>query len=125
MDQRVKILTVCRQGLVRSVALADVLKLHFEPVDVLPVGWVANAGSTMDMLLKWSDHVIAMHQPYYDGLKEAIYELDKEVQPKLHLCEVGRDTYKNSKHRVLIDAVWNWARLKQNYLGIKEHFELV
>jgi len=109
-----RIVTMCRQGLVRSVALADVLKLHFEPVDVVPVGYFGNSQQLKDMLFEWADHIIVMEQKY-----------TKHVHPrwasKVLVCEVGPDTYGHSHNPKLISMVWDWCRLHQHPLGIKEH----
>lgn len=110
-----KILTVCAQGLCRSVGLADVLKLHFEPVDVIPVGYRGNTKETLIMLGEWADFVIVMEEKYKRKLPP---EMD---QSKMLVCEVGPDVYGNSHHRVLIDKVWQWARKNQHILGITEH----
>ena len=62
----VKIVTMCSKGLVRSVALADVLKLHFEPVDVILIGCNSNSEETIKMLSAWADKLIAMEQRYVE-----------------------------------------------------------
>lgn len=108
-----KILTVCHQGLCRSVGMADVLKMHFEPVDVVPVGIKSNT-TILPILFAWADHIIIM-QPH---MAEKIPE---EFHSKILVCDVGPDRYKNSKNRELIDQVWNWARQNVDKLGIVEH----
>lgn len=108
------IVTVCRQGLVRSVGLADVLKLHFEPVDVIPVGIASNTGS-LPILFAWADHIIVMEEKYKERIPE-------EFKNKVKVCEVGPDTYGHGPRRaILIDMVWRWARENQELLGITEH----
>ena len=109
-----KIVTMCRQGLVRSVALADVLKLHFEPVDVIPIGYFGNTIETRIMLFDWADHIIIMEAKY-------IKHVPDEYKHKTLVCEVGPDNYGNSHHPRLIDKVWRWCRTVQDKLGIKEH----
>ncbi len=113
----VKILTVCSQGLCRSVGLADVLKLHFEPVDVLPAGYRGNTPETLTMLGNWADWIIVMQEKYIKKIPIDI----KNRGDKLLVCDVGPDRYGNSHHRELIDQVWQWTRREQNKLGIKEH----
>lgn len=110
----IKIITMCRQGLVRSVALADALKLHFEPVDVLSIGYFANTEPTKTMLFDWADFIICMESKY-------VGHIDIKYLPKLMICEVGPDTYGSSRNPGLIDKVWRWARQNQEALGIKEH----
>ena len=118
-----KILTVCSQGLMRSVGLADVLKLHFEPVDVIPVGVAenANGSETLIMLCDWADHIIVMEEYLKDRLATRTgFDMDNL---NVHICDVGSDTYggKHNRRDVLIDMVWRWARINQKKLGITEH----
>jgi len=109
-----KIITVCKHGLIRSVALADVLKLHFEPVDVIPVGCYSNSYDTLDMLGRWSDHIVFMQSKYQDSFPQEWFY-------KFIDCDVGPDNYGNSHNRELIDKVWDWCRQHSRELGIKEH----
>ena len=108
-----KILTVCSAGLCRSVALADVLKLHFEPVDVVPVGIDKNT-TVLPLLFNWADHIIVMQEKY--GLR-----VPEEYRGKVITCEVGPDVYGGSRNPVLIDMVWRWARKNASALQIAEH----
>jgi predicted protein tyrosine phosphatase len=109
-----KILTCCKNGLVRSVGLADVLKLHFEPIDVIPIGLNSNSLITKEMLFNWADYIVIMEQRYIE-----------RVPPQWHIkvlvCEVGQDHYGNSHHPQLIDKCWRWARSNQFQLCIREH----
>ena len=110
----VKILTVCKHGLVRSVALADVLKLHFELVDVIPVGYASNSQATFDMLCNWANFVIFMEERYIDKIHFA-------KPSQILVCEVGQDRYGNSHNKELIEKCWNWTRQFASVLGIQEH----
>lgn len=115
-----KILIVCRAGLVRSVSLANVFKLHFEPVDVLTCGigdhqlGKMNNVDTQKMLFDWADAIIVMQEHYKQ-------EIPKEYQNKVLICEVGPDTYGSPNNPDLIEKVFNWARKNQSILKIKEH----
>jgi predicted protein tyrosine phosphatase len=109
-----KIITCCKHGLVRSVALADVLKLHFEPVDVIPLGLNSNSKETIIMLGNWADHIIIMEERYRS-------RVPKELHSKVLVCDVGQDVYGNSHHRTLIDICWQWCRKHVGKLGIAEH----
>lgn len=111
---RIKIVTACKHGLVRSVGLADVLKLHFEPVDVIPIGLNSNSKETLEMLGQWCDWFVIMEARYRKRVPPGF-------EQKIIVCEVGQDVYGNSHHRQLIDKVWQWARRNQTRLGIKEH----
>ena len=110
----IKIVTMCRQGLVRSVALADVLKLHFEPCDVIPIGHFGNTKETRDMLMDWADKIVVMEAHY-------MQYIDETYMHKALVCDVGPDRYGSSKHPQLIDQVWRWCRINQNILGVVEH----
>ena len=120
-----KILTVCSQGLMRSVALADVLKLHFEPVDVIPIGSAKNANSaeTLQMLCDWADHIVLMEPHYQQRLEQRMEVANLQDEYRIHVCNVGPDTYggQHNRRRALIDLVWNWTRQNQEALGITEH----
>lgn len=109
-----KIVTMCRQGLVRSVGLGDVLKLHFEPVDVIALGYFANSTETKDMMFSWADHIVVMEEQYLKHIPE-------QFKAKTLVCEVGPDVYGRHNHPQLIDKVWRWTRLNTARLGITEH----
>lgn len=119
-----KILTVCRAGLIRSSALANVLKLHFWPVDVLPCGigkhqlGRMNTDETLDMLFKWADKIVVMEEHYK-------HRVPQEFQSKVLVCEVGADTYGSNTNGDLIHKVWTWTRENEAKLGIKEHKEIL
>jgi len=133
----IRIVTACKQGLVRSVGLADVLKMHFEPVDVIPVGLNSNSQETLQMLYEWCNFFIIMEERYFDRIPGGVtYKLPtytlcswtdeikeelKKKNAKVLTCEVGQDIYGNSHHPELIDKCWQWARLVQVAMGIKEH----
>lgn len=114
-----KIVIACAQGLSRSVGLADVLKMHFEPVDVIPIGLNSNSKETLQMLGQWCDWFIVMEERYKDRVPS---EVPRE---KILVCEVGQDTYggKNiSRRAVLIDLCWRWCRTTgAPIMGICEH----
>ena len=107
---------MCRQGLVRSVGLADVLKLHFDLVDVLPIGHFGNSEETKNMLFAWADFIIVMEAHYTKHVPD-------EYSAKTLICEVGPDVYGHSHNPKLIDMVWRWARTQTENMGIHEHFD--
>lgn len=119
-----KILTVCRAGLIRSNALANVLKLHFKPVDVLACGigehslGRMNQEDTLKMLFEWADKIIVMETRY----KEKIFP---QYQNKVFICDVGADVWNNCTHPDLINKVFIWARLNAQKLGVTEHNEIL
>lgn len=119
----VKILTVCRAGLIRSSALANVLKLHFSPVDVLPCGIGTydtgrfNTEETLEMLFTWADKIIVMEEHYQ-------WKIPEQWRKKVMVCEVGPDTYKSNTNPQLIDKVYRWTRENAEKLQIKETKEM-
>lgn len=102
----------------RSVALADVLKLHFEPTDVLTAGIDFNTSETLDMLYQWADTIVVMQQHYRD-------KIPKKYRSKVLTCEVGPDTYGTPKNSSLIDRVFVWARATAHIMKVKEHSEIL
>jgi predicted protein tyrosine phosphatase len=118
MKAPVRIVTMCRQGLVRSVALADVLKMHFQPVDVVPIGHFANSKETIAMLCGWADRVVVMEEHYRQHVPD-------ELHGKCLVCDVGPDINnpQGSKTPKLIKQVWDWTRKHVQLLGIEEHQE--
>lgn len=124
MIKRKKILTVCLVGISRSVGLADVLKLHFQPVDVIPVGVsrAANGIETLRHLINdWADHVVFMETSLVEKARRRLGSLPEN---KIHLCDVGADVYGHGtgNRPILIDKVWRWTRANQGVLGISEYF---
>lgn len=114
-----RILTMCRQGLVRSVALADVLKMHFRPVDVMSIGHFANTPATIEMMCCWADRIVVMEEHYKK-------HVPAEFHYKVLICDVGPDVDnpQGSKTPKLIKKCWDWVRLFKTELGgIQEHQE--
>jgi predicted protein tyrosine phosphatase len=120
--RNMKILTCCSKGLCRSVGLADVLKLHFEPVDVIPIGLDSNSLETISMLYEWADYIILMEEKYGSKFSRIVGPGSKR---HVYICEVGPDIYGNSHNPVLIDKCWRWVRSMVNTLGITEHFRRI
>ena len=107
-----KILTVCSAGLVRSVGLADVLKVHFS-ADAIPVGIDGNTKETLLMMYSWADWIVLMMNVWEDRIPE-------QYKSKVMICEVGTDTYGSSRNRELIDKVYSWVRENRVVLGLPE-----
>jgi len=118
-----KILTICRAGLVRSIALADVLKLHFEPVDVIPAGIGEhengrfNSIQLLHYLFNWADKIVVMEPHFKEKIPATFHN-------RVMICDVGPDVYGaigGSKSPILIKKVWDWARENRSELKIREH----
>jgi predicted protein tyrosine phosphatase len=120
MSREIKVLTVCRVGLSRSVALTDVLKFHFPAADVIPAGFSENSPETLAMLVNWADIVIVMREKFREELSSRIggFPPGKTVL----VCEVGPDVdgYAGVNRANLINKVWVWARANLPAYGITE-----
>lgn len=115
----IKILTMCRVGLSRSLAMTDVLKFHFWPVDVIPAGLSRNSPETLRMLVDWADHVILMREKFRDELIDLIGPIP---EGKIKVCEVGPDIhgYAGAGRPYLINQCWSWLRENHSLLDIKQ-----
>ena len=123
-ENRVRILTVCLAGITRSVGMADVLKFHFDPVDVIPIGCSrkVNSSETLNLLCNyWADWIIVMEDTLVDKLKQRLEDYPFP-ENKILLCNVGPDIgFGQDRHRpILIDKAWRWVRANAHKLGIKE-----
>lgn len=94
-----KILTICRGGLVRSVALASVLRYEVDH-DPIAYGIEKAAEDTMRMLFGWCDRIVVMQPEYAD-------EIDRLNigKPRYCICDVGPDVWSNPLHPDLLAKV--------------------
>lgn len=117
------IVTVCRAGLVRSVALSDVLKLHFEPMpNVLALGFDFSDNELKEMLFDWANLIVAMDEHFYRRIRQFLAERSAmRFCQTVALCDVGPDTYGTPKHPVLISKCFNWARTEGLKFNLVEH----
>jgi hypothetical protein len=93
-----KILTICRGGLVRSVALASVLRYEAGQ-DPVAYGIEKGTPETMRMLCMWADRVVLM-QAEYD-----VAQYWSGVRAKVCVCDVGPDVWSNPLHPDLLAKV--------------------
>ena len=84
-----RILTICRMGTVRSVAMAHVLKV--KGFDAIPAGVAANSPETLDMLSKWAELILVMYKPLTRGL-------NIKFSRKIRITDVGEDVWGNPLH---------------------------
>jgi hypothetical protein len=62
-------------------------------------------------------------QPHIIGRLQKRLDVDLySLDPQVHICDVGPDTYGHSHNPILIDKVWRWCRVNQEKLGIREHY---
>ena len=81
-----KILCVCKQGIVRSGALAWLLRLDGH--DALSVGYETNAIETIRMVCGWADLIIALDNASY-------HSITLEFVSKSWTFDVGEDRWHN------------------------------
>ncbi len=82
-----KILCICKQGIVRSGALAWLLKTEFKH-DAVSVGWEFNEENIRNMLAKWADKIICFDNRSYNTLPF-------DEVPKARLWDIGEDRWHN------------------------------
>ena len=106
-----KFLTVCRGGIVRSVAMRRELVLSGQ--DAVAVGHDFNSPETIAMLMEWADWVILMQPTMFWMLPKEARQRHKH---KIRVCNVGEDIWGDSFHPDLREqteaAVDEWKRLK-------------
>jgi hypothetical protein len=96
-----KILTICRGGIVRSVALASVLRYEAGH-DPIAYGVEWGTPETMQMLCAWADRVVLMQPEYADATKLH----DRHIGLYQYcVCDVGPDVWSNPLHPDLLARV--------------------
>ena len=96
MDKINKILCVCKGGIVRSPAMATVLKLKYS-ADVLTASLDFNSGETLIMLCDWADLILVPEDWMKERLLAHIY--------KVMVLPVGPDVWGNTHDSGLLDLV--------------------
>lgn len=79
-----KILTVCDQGINRSVQFAHLLK--YLKHDTLPVGLKTTSAETLQMLYQWADVIILTEE-------KQLMEIPGDYHKKVKVWDVGPDNY--------------------------------
>lgn len=80
-----KILCVCKQGIVRSGALAWLLKTEFRH-DAIAVGYETNSEQVRDLLGSWADSIVCLDNSSQQSVSLTMW--DKTV-----LFDVGEDRW--------------------------------
>ena len=110
MKNKTKVLTCCRGGQVRSVALKYLLSYWSEsPCDVLACGVESNTEETRKMLYEWADYIVVMTPDFAQWVPKEFHE--KNGKRKLFCYDVGEDRFMNPFHPEL------QAMLKQMILN--------
>lgn len=102
-----KILTICRAGIVRSGGLSRLLKERFGYWDTLQAGVETNSQETLDMLYKWADRILVTCEDYMP-LEGAINKrVPIEYAYKTKLFPIGQDVFGNAYSPELGDKIIN------------------
>jgi len=93
-----KILTLCRGGHVRSVALKYLLHYNCEERhDVIACGWESNSQETREMLYGWADYIVVMTKDFAQYVPEKFHNKPSGGR-KLFCYDVGEDRFMNPFH---------------------------
>lgn len=92
-----KVLCICRNGQVRSVAARYILSMMFEFRKVIACGWELNDKDTVQMLYDWADVVLIVGRP-----SEWNLPLPKD---KVRAIDIGPDIYGDYTHPALLDVL--------------------
>ena len=88
-----KILCVCKQGIVRSGALAWLFKTEFEQ-DAVSIGYDGNGDELKSLLYDWADSIIALDNT-------ALQLIPISWHFKTLLFDVGEDRWHDPSHQEL------------------------
>jgi predicted protein tyrosine phosphatase len=91
--KRLKVLTLCSAGTVRSVGMAHKLKNDYG-IDAVPLGHDLNSQETIDKMSDWADVILVMQPKYAAGIL-------KRNAHKVMIADVGPDVWGNPLDRDL------------------------
>lgn len=92
-----RVLCICRNGQVRSVAARFLLSDLFGFRKVVCIGWELNDYETLDELCKWADVIMVVGRPSDWGL---YVPKDKTIN-----IEIGEDIYGHYLHPRLLEVL--------------------
>jgi hypothetical protein len=97
MNKRIKILTVCSHGNIRSVALAYILKTLFG-YEAIAIGSQEVSPETYAMLHAWADKILVVDKevvkPFMDLKKTTILSVGKDQWRDAHAQGLVHKLYK-------------------------------
>lgn len=96
MKNKTKILTVCRHGNIRSIAMARILKK--EGYDAIPIGITEAQPDTLEMLAKWADKILFADSKFMQFLPQ-------QYKDKFMDMELGEDIWKDANHPDLLQKI--------------------
>lgn len=99
---KTRFLCVCEGGVVRSAALATVLRWDFGQESVA-LSAAKNGHEIFDMLSAWADYIILM-QPAFET------SIPKKYASKIRVFDVGPDVWGNPMHKDLRKIVGEKAQ---------------
>lgn len=101
---KLRFLTICEGGAVRSVALAAVLRWDFKQ-DAIPVSGLLIPEETLFMLCEWADYIIVLVPKYAERISPTF-------KKKTRVIDIGPDKWMNALHKELLnlmgDMVQKW-----------------
>lgn len=92
---RERILTVCRWGLVRSVALREIL-IREVGADAIAIGLEKNSDATIEMLCGWADIVVVATPHLLECRRASLLPPGKTV-----VLSLGADVWQAARHSEL------------------------
>lgn len=93
---KLRIVTMCQGGHVRSVGLKYLLRYSFGH-DVIACGWEGNTEEAREMLFKWADYIVVMQSEFAKYVPEKHHNRPDKSR-KLFAYDVGEDRYGNPFH---------------------------
>ena len=100
---RLKVVTMCQGGHVRSVGLKYLLRYKYGH-DVIACGWEGNTEETRDLLFSWADYIVVMQASMVQHVPTKHHQRDDQSR-KLFCYDVGEDRYGNPFHPELQSAL--------------------
>lgn len=101
MEKRLKILTICNHGNIRSVALAYLIKSIYGH-EAIAIGSEDTSKETWDMLLNWADKVIVMDSSV--PIEAPLYK--PRSDDKVIYLNIGKDIWFDAKHQALLHKLY-------------------
>lgn len=89
-----KVLTVCSEGINRSVVLASITKYKWG--DVIAIGVNNTSPETLEMLYNWADYIIVVD-------KRLITQIPTKYSAKVKDWDVGEDRYPRAYNQELVE----------------------
>lgn len=100
MEDKIKILTICEHGNIRSVAMAYLIKTIYQHKhEVLSCGIKDISKKTFWQLCSWADKVVFMDKKLVPSVIE--YD-DKNHMPEIIIANLGKDIWHDAQAQELV-----------------------